>query len=352
MKKINEENERIKRRYFTYMREAKGRDNKTITKIAAALIKFEQSTKHKSFKKFHIEDAIKFNSYLRKAKNARTKKPLSHATIDSTLRTVKAFIHWLAGQSGYKSRISYADAEYFNNTLKDARIAHTHRPMQYPSLKQCQRAFDVMPEQSKDQKRDKAAFAFFVLTGGRLKAVSTLRLKHIDIEDGRVFMDAREVTTKGAKTINTWFYPVNPIYWEYFERWMKYLADEELFGPEDPLFPKPKIGVVKGKGFQNLGLSREPYASTSSLYKAVKTAFANVQMPSYTPHNFRRTHGALMSQFCSTPDTIKAWSQNYGHADVATTINDYVPVSLERQGEIIRAMHKAVVEKDTSLEKN
>lgn len=221
MPKMNEENERIKRRYFTYMREAKGRDEKTINKIALAIRKFEQSTKGKSFKQFHIEDASRFKTFLRKAKNPRTKKPLSHATIDSTLRSVKAFIHWLAGQSGYKSRISYADAEYFNNTLKDARIAHTQRPVHYPSLKQCGHAFQAMPEHTLDQKRDKAAFTFFVLTGGRLKSVSTLRNKHVNLKDGRVFMDARAVETKAAKTINTWFYPVDPIYGEYFKTWVQ-----------------------------------------------------------------------------------------------------------------------------------
>lgn len=342
MRKINEENERIKRRYFAYMREAKGRDDKTITKIALALAKYEQSTKWKSLKKFHIEDAVRFKADLRRAKNPHTKKPLTHSTIDATLRTVKAFIHWLAGQTGYKSRISYADAEYFNNTLKDARIAHTHRPVQYPSLKQCKHAFEAMPERTIDQKRDKAAFAFFVLTGGRLKAVSTLRLKHINIDDGRVFMDAREVVTKGAKTINTWFYPVDPIYLTYFKSWMTHLSDVELFGPEDPLFPKPRIGAVKGKGFQNLGLSREAYSTTSALYTAIKKAFANVQMPAYTPHNFRKTHGALMSLHCKTPEQMKAWSMNFGHDDLKTTISSYVPVSLERQGELITAMRMDV----------
>jgi integrase len=338
MRKMNEENERIKRRYFGYMREAKGRDDKTISKIALAIRKYEQSTKWKSFKAFHIEDAGRFKADLRKAKNPRTKKPLSHSTIDSTLRAVKAFIHWLAGQSGYKSRISYADAEYFNNTLKDARIAHTHRPAQYPSLKQCKHAFEAMPERTIDQKRDKAAFAFFLLTGGRLKAITTLRLKHVNIDDGRVYMDAREVSTKFAKTINTWFYPVDSIYLAYFKNWMTHLSDVELFGAEDPLFPKPRIGVTKGQGFQNLGLSREPYASTTSLYKAVKTAFTNVQMPAYTPHNFRKTHGKLMNEFCTTPEQMKAWSMNFGHDDLHTTISSYVPVNLERQGELMAAM--------------
>ncbi len=340
MRKMNEDNERIKRKYFGYMREAKGRDGKTISKIAAALIHYEHSTNFKTFKRFHIEDAGKFKTHLRKAKNARTKTPLSHATIDSTLRMVKTFIHWLAGQSGYKSRISYADAEYFNNSLKDARIAHTHRPMKYPTLMQCERAFDAMPDKTPDQMRDKAAFAFFMLSGTRVKAASTLRLKHINQDEGYVFQDARDVETKGAKTIRTHFYPVKKIYYEYFYKWMRYLYDTELFGPEDPLFPKPKIGHIKGKGWQNLGLSREPYATPSRLYTGIKQAFSSVQMPGYTPHNFRRTHGALASEFCKTPEQLKAWSMNFGHDSIQTTISAYVPVSGERKGEILKAMRE------------
>jgi len=341
MAKTNEQNERIKRKYYSFMKEAKGRNDKTVNKIALALSKYEDCTKFKCFKRFHVEDAGRYKQALRASKNARTKKPLAHATVDAELRLVKNFFLWLAGQSGYKSRISYADCEYFNNTLKDARIAHTHRPMPYPTLKQCQRAFEVMPDHTPDQKRDKAAFAFFVLVGARLKAASTLRLKHINWDESCVFQDAREVKTKGAKTITTYFYPVDKAYKDTLRRWVDYLYEVELFGPEDPLFPKPKIGVVKGKGFTNLGLSREPYASTSKLYSGIKNTFMQVQMPAYTPHNFRRTHGAIMHEFCEgDPSKMRAWSMSYGHDDLITTINSYVPVGPERQRDIMQEMQR------------
>lgn len=342
MPKMNEENERIKRKYFIYMREAMGRDEKTLSKIAAALIKYEKSTQYKSFKTFHIEDAGRFKSYLRKAKNQRTNKPLSHATIDATLAIVRNFVNWLAGQQGYKSRISYADAQYFRNTLKDARIAHTQRPVQYPTLLQCERAFGGMAETTIDDRRNKASFAFLMLTGGRVKAVSTLRLKHINIEESRVFMDAREVETKHAKTIHTAFYPVDKIYYEFFESWVNHLYTVELFGPEDPLFPKPLMKPLKGKGMQNLGLSRERYASSSKIYHVVKTAFSNVQLPPYSPHNFRRTHGVLFSQFCKTGEQMNAWRLNFGHEDLITMFRSYMPISETRQFELIAEMREGV----------
>jgi len=157
---------------------------------------------------------------------------------------------------------------------------------------------------------------------------------------GYVYHDAREVETKFGKTSLSIFYPVDQMYYDYFERWIKLLYEVELFGPEDPLFPKTKTGHVKGKGLDKLGLSRDPYASTTKLYTVIKTAFRNVQLPEYSPHNFRRTHGALCSQFCKTADQIKAWSENYGHEDVMTTVNSYVPMSEERGREILKAMRQ------------
>ena len=39
-----------------------------------------------------------------------------------------------------------------------------------------------------------------------------------------------------------------------------------------------------------------------------------------------------------TPEEMKAWSQNLGHADVLTTFTSYGQVPTHRQGELIRGM--------------
>ena len=53
----------------------------------------------------------------------RSGEPLSKATLYATLTALTRFFVWLAGQPGYKSRISYLDAEYFNLSAKETRIA-------------------------------------------------------------------------------------------------------------------------------------------------------------------------------------------------------------------------------------
>lgn len=228
--------------------------------------------------------------------------------------------------------------EYFNNTRKAARVAHTQRAIPYPSMQQAAHAFQAMPFETEFQKRDKALFAFFMLTGARDGAVASLKLKHVNVALGHVFQDAREVNTKAAKTIHCQFFPVDAVYRECFTAWVTFLREVKMFGQEDALFPKARVGVVEGQGFANLGLAREGFANASKLNTIIRGAFSAVQMPEYTPHAFRKTLTHLGSELCQGPEAFKAWSMNLGHENVATTINSYLPVTTERQMEMIRSM--------------
>ena len=338
MMRYVEENERIKHDYATYLRHAKGQDETSIDKARAAIRRFEESTKLKPFKKFHRQQAADFKAYLDKQKNGKTGKPLGFSTVDATLRLVKGFFHWLVSRAGFKRVLTYADVEYFNNTRKAGRVAHTQRPIPYPSMQQATHAFQAMPFGTEFEKRDKALFAFFMLTGARDGAVVSLKIKHVNVELGHVFQDAREVNTKGSKTIMCQFFPVGAAYRECFTAWVTFLREVKLFGPEDALFPKAQVGVVVGQGFANLGLARQGYANAAKLNTIIRGAFAAVQMPEYTPHSFRKTLGLLGSELYQNPETYKAWSMNLGHENVATTINSYLPVTTERQMELIRNM--------------
>lgn len=336
-RKHSEENERIKRRYLQFMREAKRNDDATVDKTADAILRFERSTGFKSFKRFHIEQAVRFKAQLSDAKNEKTGKPLSKATIDGTLRAVKSFVLWLAGQPGYRSRISYADAEYFNLNAKDARVAHQERDTPFPTIEQCRHAFAQMPSAMALQRRDKALFAFLMLTGARDGAIASMRLKHIDLAQGCVYQDARDVKTKFAKSFTTTFFPVDPDYLQCFRDWVDYLRKDQLFGPGDALFPKPLIGL-NGGGFACLGLCRDTYGNAGKIRDVIKAAFTDAGLPPFGPHSFRKTLGVHANDFCKTPEQFKAWSMNLGHENIATTLSAYCPVSPTRQAELIRSM--------------
>jgi hypothetical protein len=106
--------------------------------------------------------------------------------------------------------------------------------------------------------------------------VRSLKLKHVNVDSGHVFQDARDVNTKNAKTIMCQFFPVDPAY-------LTFLREVKLFGPEGALFPKARVGVVEGQGCTDLGLAREGAAKLNSI---IKGAFAAVQMPQFKPHTF------------------------------------------------------------------
>jgi integrase/recombinase XerD len=334
-RKQSEENVRIKRRYLQYLRDAKTRDDATVNKAADAILRFERGTGFKPFKRFHIDQAVRFKAQLSDAKNERTGKPLSKATIDSTLRTVKAFVVWLAEQPGYRSRIKYGDAEYFNLNAKDARIAHEERETPFPTMEQCRHAFAQMPSATPLQRRNKAIFAFLMITAARDGAIASLRLKHIDLAAMSVYQDARDVKTKAAKTFTTFFLPVDPVYRETFVDWVTFLRQDLLFGHEDALFPKQAIGHVN-RSFAVTGFARQPYANASAIREAIKDAFVAAGLPAFGPHSFRKTLVKWGDGYFPSREAFKAFSQNIGHDSEITTVGSYLKVSQERQAELMR----------------
>lgn len=337
-RKVNEENERIKRSYLIFLRDAKRCDDTTCLKAAEAILRFEQSIGYKSFKRFRIEQARSFKAKLAEERSKATGKPLAKSTVSSILRANKAFFQWLSGQSGYKSCIAYSDAEYFNQNAKDARAAHAQRPSRYPSLAQCRHAFDMMPKETVIQRRNRACFAFLMITAARDGAIASFRLKHVDMIERSVFQDGREVRTKRSDTFLTFFLPVDPVYFEEFAEWMQFLQEQALFGPDDPLFPPPEMKAQSGR-FVVTGLKRECYAGAGPIREAIKDAFRKAGLHPFAPHSFRKTLVHWAEKHYPTREGFKAFSQNIGHDSVITTVSAYMPVSQERQGELIRHLN-------------
>jgi integrase len=341
MAKHNAENTRIKRHYFDYLKEAMRRDEASIDAVAKALARFEEANGHKNFKSFHREQAKAFKRKLDKQTNAKTGKPLARATVHSTLCALKAFFIWLASQPGYKSKIAYADADYFNLSQKDVRIAKASREKPVPTLEQIYHVLATMPAASDIEKRNRALVAFNALTGARVGAMASLKLKHIDVAQGVVHQDAREVNTKAAKTFSTWFFPIGGDALAIFTEWHRYLRDNLLFGDDDPLFPKTQIGISAAGGFQAIGLAREGWTNTAPIRDIFKAAFKSAGLPYFHPHLFRHTLTRLGQQICSTPEEFKAWSQNLGHENIMTTFTSYGSVAAHRQAELIKGLGQA-----------
>lgn len=336
MARHNAQNTRIKREYFDYLKQAMRRDEASIDHVAKALARFEAATGHKDFRKFHREQAKAFKQQLDKELNVRTGKPLARATVHSTLAALRAFFIWLAGQSGYKSRIAYCDADYFNLSEKDVRIAKAGRSKPFPSLVQINRVLRVMPTATDIEKRNQALIAFAILTGARDGALASLKLRHVNLAEGMVDQDARDVKTKGSKSFTTWFFRLEGDALQIVTGWCEHLRGNLLWGEDDPLFPKTAVGLGAEGGFRPVGLSREHWSGAGPIRRIFRDAFEAADLPYFNPHSFRDTLVQLGERICTTPEAFKAWSQNIGHERVMTTLTSYGTVSAQRQAELIR----------------
>jgi site-specific recombinase XerD len=336
MTRTNAENERCKTEFLDFLKEAYGRDEATLDRVAKSIARFEESTGRKDFRRFHRQQAVAFKAKLAIARNARTGESLSKATILATLSDLRSFFLWLAREPGFKSHIHYRDADYFNLSGKDVAIARAPREKRVPSLKQAQRVLRTMPADTLIQRRDRALFAFAMITGARIRALTSFRLKHLDVETGSVNQDARLVRTKGSKSFVTFFMPVDDDAPAIVAAWVRELTDEHGWSPNDPLFPATEMGLGADGSFQAKGLTRRCWSGSQPIRDIYSRAFAGAALPYFNPHSLRDmlVHHAMSLGLGA--DEMKAWSQNLGHADVLTTFTSYGQIPTHRQGDLIR----------------
>lgn len=339
MRKHHPGNERIKREYLTYLEQARGMASSSIDQVAAAIAQFEESTRHRDFHKFHRSQAIAFKEQLQDQVNARTGRPLAKATIHSRLMAVRDFVIWLAGKPGFRAKVSYQDADYFRPSANDERVAKAGRTRPAAALEDIRIALDAMPTATVLDRRDRAVFAFIVLSGARDNAIASFSLKHVDLDRRTVFQDAREVRTKAAKTFTSSFFPIDPIFEIVVREWI-----DELLAlghcPDDPLFPATEVAPGPDLKFVPVGLRRVHWKNADAIRRIVRRAFERVGLSYYHPHSFRHTLARHGEKICRTAEEWQAYSQNFGHSSPMTTFTSYGQVPQYRQAEILNQLAK------------
>ena len=334
----NADNERIKRRYFVFLKEAKRQSEDSVDAAAKALARFEADTRYRDFKAFHFEQAVAFKKHLAEQNSLTSGGKLSKATLHATLAHLKRFFQWLADKPGYKSRLQYSDAEYFNLSEKDSRVATARRERPAPTLEQVKHVIALMPDSTDIERRNRALVAFTLMTGARDSALASVKLKHVDLAAGNVFQDAREVQTKFSKTFTTDFFEVGDDVRKILDDWVTHLRQKRLWGNDDPLFPATLVELGEAQQFEAVGLARRHWSTTSPIRAIFRAAFEAAGLPYFNPHSFRTTLVQLGERLCHGPEHFKAWSQNLGHENVLTTFRNYGPVAPQRQAQIIKEL--------------
>lgn len=341
--KLNPRNERLKRDYARYQREARGKSVATVDAMLKALARFEDYAGHRDFAPFHREQAIGFKQRLAATDALHTGEPLSIATQVATLTAVREFFTWLAWRPGFRSKIHIPDTEYFRPALRDGTRAKARKLRDFPSLEQIRAVIAGMPTATVLERRNRALIAFTILTGIRDDALASLSLCHVDLAHTPplVRQEPDRVRTKFGKAINTYFFPLDEVWVQIVREWVAELRGPHLFAPTDPLFPRTRVGVGAERSFRAEGIARRHWSSAAAIRRIFREAFAAGGLPYFPPHSFRHTLGHLMQTACRTPEQIKAWSQNLGHENVGTTLTSYGTIDPHRQGEIIAGIARA-----------
>ena len=189
------ENVEATRAYAFFLETADGKQAATISAALKAIERFELSTKHKPFRKFHGEQARSFRAKLLEAVGPNY-RALSAATITSTLRHLQNFFSWLSREPGYNKVINANHARMFTPSDQDRRIAGARRTRPTPTFEDINAAMAIMPAGTHVEIRDQALLAFAILSGARDGAIASFRLKHVDLDAQTVFQDGRDEKTK------------------------------------------------------------------------------------------------------------------------------------------------------------
>ena len=340
MRKLNPQNERLKRTYCRFLRQAKGKSEHTADAARKALDRYELYTGARGFESFNREQAIGFKDRLASTNRIGTQEQLSHSTQTATLAALKEFFAWLAWQPGYKSKIHVPDIEYLNPSRKDTAIAKAAKLRDFPSLEQIRAAISAMPSDSVVARRNRALIAFGILTGIRDRAMASLSLQHLDPLKSPpvVRQEPDRVATKFSKAIVTYFFPLGDDLASIVCEWVSELRLVHLFGPNDPIFPRTKVIHGNNREFHAAGIEPWHWSDAAPIRSIFRDAFLAANLPYYPPHTFRHSLVHLMQSLPLTPEQIKAWSQNLGHESVGTTLTAYGRIDPHRQGEVIRSI--------------
>src|SRR5438270_847358 len=101
----NLKNDRAKRDYLIWLKEARQRSPATVEQVRHAIDRLETYTGFKDFGTFNKEQALGFKRALLASKRQRSGKPISTATVHHVLQALKEFLAWLHGQIGYRHRM-------------------------------------------------------------------------------------------------------------------------------------------------------------------------------------------------------------------------------------------------------
>ena len=324
MTNLSYENEQMKRRFFEHLKGGEGFAGDSVTKFAEAISQWQIFTENADFVLFDIEKAMAFREWLN-TRDAKTKSgKLSLTTQYHYLRRLKRFFMWLCSQPEYRNGVLKTEVDFLRLSKKDARIATAGTTKKMPVFEEVKKIIESIDAKNDIDLRDRAMICFALITGMRISAIVTLRMKNFDKEQRHINQNPGDgVRTKNSKTILTTFFPIG---WDepekYFMEWYEYQLSKGA-GPDDPIFPSTLKGFSGRNTFSKTLVSEGFWSGSGAARKVFEKRCLNAGVQYYHPHSFRHLIVSMMSKTRLTEEEKRAISMNLGHENVGTTFGSY-----------------------------
>ena len=325
MTKIMYQNEQVKREFLEHLKGAEGFAESSVNQFAEAVDQWQLFTEYEDFANFNKSKALAFREWLNSRKAKTEIGTLSIVTQYSYLRRVKKFFKWLSGQPVYKNKILKNDIEFLRLSKGDSRIAQQGTTKIMPTFEEARAIIESIEVKNEIDMRDRAIISFALITGMRISAITSLKMKSFDIETKQIDQNPADgVKTKNSKRILTTFFPIN---WDgpegYFLEWFDYLKSKGFY-PNDPIFPATMNSFTSGKNeYSKDSVSKNVWSGTSGARKIFEKRCKNADLPYFHPHSFRHLIVNILSKTRLTEEEKRAISLNLGHANVGTTFGSY-----------------------------
>jgi integrase len=324
MTKIIYQNELRKREFFEHLKGAEGFAESSVNIFAEAIDQWQTFSKGEDFVNFNKTKAIEFVAWL---KTRVSKTPLGQVSLVTQynyIRRIKRFLHWLSDQPNYK-KILKSDIDFLRLSKKEIQIATSGTTKQIPTLEEFKQIIESIDIKNEIDKRDRAMICLTLITGIRISALISLKMKSFD-KKNKLFDQnpADGVKTKNSKRIPTTFFPIG---WDkaeqYFIEWYEYLVAKG-FQPEDPIFPTTlNLLGSDSNAYSKDFISKLFWSVTNGARKIFEKRCINADLHYFNPHSLRHSVVNILSKIRLTEEEKKAISLNLGHANIGTTFGSY-----------------------------
>ena len=332
----NAKNERVKYDYAIYLSNAKQRDRKTVMSIMKHLHIYET---YRNFADFSLINEKNIHDYVEKL--SKGNKSLSY--IDHNLSTIREFYSWLERQRGYKSKINYNILAYFSLTKNQRKEARATEYQRSYKRKDIIKAIRAMPENSMENRRNKAMISLQYFCGLRISELRTVKIKSLifdeDADNWFVYVSPKDMDVKFAKIRHAFFMPFEDDIKNNILEWKKELT-KHAFKDKDPFFPMipnqfNQCNLLEAR------VQKNEIKTNSTIRKIFEKAFVSQGLEYLRPHSFRHTIAKWAEK--QRPEFFNAVSQSLWHSHIETTFTSYGAL---RPIEIGRILKKKVEEEN------